>query len=163
MVRPLNGHDKPKLPETHYLDNRIFTEGGIFQEEQEKIFAKVWQIACHESEVEKSGDFRCVRIAGKSLLLVRGKSLRRQGALWDLLLRLLFEENARMVQPLNGHDKPKLPETHYLDNRIFTEGGIFQEEQEKIFAKVWQFACHESEVEKSGDFRCVRIAGKSVC
>ena len=68
-----------------------------------------------------------------------------------------------MVQPLNGHDKPKLPETHYLDNRIFTEEGIFQEEQEKIFAKVWQFACHESEVEKSGDFRCVRIAGKSCC
>ena len=69
MVQPLNGHDKPRLPETHYLDNRIFTEEGIFQEEREKIFAKVWQFACHESEVEKSGDFRCVRIASKSLLL----------------------------------------------------------------------------------------------
>ena len=72
MVQPLNGHDKPRLPETHYLDNRIFTEEGIFQEEREKIFAKVWQFACHESEVEKSGDFRCVRIASKSVLLVRG-------------------------------------------------------------------------------------------
>ena len=72
MVQPLNGHDKPRLPETHYLDNRIFTEEGIFQEEREKIFAKVWQFACHESEVEKPGDFRCVRIASKSVLLVRG-------------------------------------------------------------------------------------------
>lgn len=72
MVQPLNGHDKPHLPETHYLDNRIFTEEGVFKEEQEKIFAKVWQFACHESEVEKSGDFRCARIAGKSILLVRG-------------------------------------------------------------------------------------------
>lgn len=72
MVQPLNGHDKPKLPETHYLDNRIFTDESIYKEEQEKIFAKVWQFACHESEIEKSGDFRCVRIAGKSILLVRG-------------------------------------------------------------------------------------------
>jgi nitrite reductase/ring-hydroxylating ferredoxin subunit len=72
MARGLNGHDKPQLPETHYLDNRIFTDESIFQEEQERIFAKVWQFSCHESEVEKAGDFRCVRIAGKSVLLVRG-------------------------------------------------------------------------------------------
>jgi methanesulfonate monooxygenase large subunit len=73
MVQPLNGHDKPQLPDTHYLDNRIFTDQEIFQEEQDKIFGKVWQFACHESEVEKPGDFRCVRIAGKSLLIVRGE------------------------------------------------------------------------------------------
>ena len=72
MVQPLDGHDRPKLPDTHYLDNRIFTDESIFQEEQDNIFAKVWQFACHESEVEKPGDFRCVNIAGKSVLLVRG-------------------------------------------------------------------------------------------
>lgn len=72
MVRPLSGMEKPHLPETHYLDNRIFTNEAIFREEQEKIFAKIWQFACHESEVDKPGDFRCVKIAGKSILLVRG-------------------------------------------------------------------------------------------
>lgn len=66
-----NGHSKPQLPETHFLDNRIFTDPAIFRDEQESIFAKAWQFVCHESEVEKPGDFRCARIAGKPLFLVR--------------------------------------------------------------------------------------------
>jgi methanesulfonate monooxygenase subunit alpha len=72
VVRPLTGHDKPQIPETHYLDNRIFTEEAIFREEEERIFAKTWQFVCHESEVDKPGDFRCARIAGKSIVMVRG-------------------------------------------------------------------------------------------
>jgi phenylpropionate dioxygenase-like ring-hydroxylating dioxygenase large terminal subunit len=79
MVQPVNGHDKPQLPETHYLENRIFTDREIFQEEQEKIFAKVWQFVCHESEVEKPGDFRRVGVAGKSILIVRGDDGRVRG------------------------------------------------------------------------------------
>ena len=72
MVAAINGHDRPNLPETHYLDNRIFTDENIFQEEMANIFEKVWQFACHESELENVGDFRCVKVAGKSILLVRG-------------------------------------------------------------------------------------------
>lgn len=72
MVQPINGHSKPRLPETHYLDNRIFTDASVFAEEQEKIFAKIWQFVCHESELEKPGDFRCVQVAGKSIIVVRG-------------------------------------------------------------------------------------------
>ena len=79
MIQPVNGHDKPQLPETHYLENRIFTDREIFQEEQEKIFAKVWQFVCHESEVEKPGDFRRVGVAGKSILIVRGDDGRVRG------------------------------------------------------------------------------------
>ena len=65
------GHVKPALPETHYLDNRIFTDAGIFGEEQERILSKVWQFVCHESEVAKPGDFRCTSIAGKPVVVVR--------------------------------------------------------------------------------------------
>jgi methanesulfonate monooxygenase large subunit len=65
------GHVRPALPETHYLDNRIFTDSGIFREEQERILSKVWQFVCHESEVAKSGDFRCTSIAGKPVVVVR--------------------------------------------------------------------------------------------
>lgn len=72
MVQPFKGHERPRLPDTHYLDNRIFTAPAVFHEEQERIFAKVWLFACHESEVAEPGDFRCVQIAGKSILLVRG-------------------------------------------------------------------------------------------
>jgi methanesulfonate monooxygenase subunit alpha len=72
MVEPIDGRCKPRLPQTHYLDNRIFTDPTIFAEEQEKIFAKVWQFVCHESEVEKAGDFRRVQVAGQSVIVVRG-------------------------------------------------------------------------------------------
>ena len=39
---------KPSLPATHYVDPRIYSDPAVFAEEQEKIFAKVWVIACHE-------------------------------------------------------------------------------------------------------------------
>jgi phenylpropionate dioxygenase-like ring-hydroxylating dioxygenase large terminal subunit len=72
MPSSSNGHATPRLPQTHYLDNRIFTDEAIFAEEQERIFGKVWQFVCHESEVAKPGDFRCVKVAGKSVILARG-------------------------------------------------------------------------------------------
>lgn len=65
------GHIKPELPETHYLDNRIFTDAGIFREEQERVLGKTWQFVCHESEVAKPGDFRSTSIAGKPVIVVR--------------------------------------------------------------------------------------------
>ena len=61
-----------------------------------------------------------------------------------------------------GHIPPSLPPTHYLDNRIFTDPAIFRAEQENIFAKTWQFVCHESELAKAGDFRCTQVAGKPI-
>lgn len=66
------GHQPPDLPDTHYLDNRIFTDETIFQEEQERILSKVWQFVCHESEISRPGDYRRTRVAGKPLIVVRG-------------------------------------------------------------------------------------------
>ena len=69
----VDGHARPHLPATHYLDNRIFTDPQIFADEQRAIFAKVWQFICHESEVAAPGDFRCTQLAGKPVVLVRGE------------------------------------------------------------------------------------------
>jgi phenylpropionate dioxygenase-like ring-hydroxylating dioxygenase large terminal subunit len=69
----VNGHLEPQLPTTHYLDNRIFTDADIFRDEQQRIFARAWQFVGHESEVEKPGDFRLAKVAGKPVLLVRGE------------------------------------------------------------------------------------------
>ena len=63
----------PRLPATHYIDNRIYTDQRIFVEEQEKIFAKVWKFCCHESELPEPGDFRTTTLAGKPILIVRGE------------------------------------------------------------------------------------------
>ena len=61
----------PRLPQTHYLDNRIYTSPEIFEEERKKIFAKVWQFVCHESEVRDVHDFRSIEIVGTPLIVTR--------------------------------------------------------------------------------------------
>jgi methanesulfonate monooxygenase large subunit len=64
---------RPKLPATHFVDRRIYTDEGIFREEQEKIFARTWILACHESELAAPYDYRTFRHpAGQNLVLVRG-------------------------------------------------------------------------------------------
>lgn len=67
------GRLQPRLPATHYLDNRIFTDPAVFSDEATQLFARTWQFVCHESEVAAPGDFRTARVAGKSLLLARGE------------------------------------------------------------------------------------------
>ena len=63
----------PGLPDTHYLDNRIFTDEEIFEVEREEIFSKVWLFVCHESELKETGDYRVTSVAGKPVLIVRGE------------------------------------------------------------------------------------------
>ena len=65
--------DPPRLPTTHYIDNRIFTDPEIFAAEQARIFAGNWKLVCHESEMPNPGDFRVSNVAGRSLVSVRGK------------------------------------------------------------------------------------------
>lgn len=67
------GQRMPNLPSTHFLDNRIFTDEPLFQQEQREIFGKVWLFVCHESEVPAAGDFRTTRVAGRPIVIVRGE------------------------------------------------------------------------------------------
>ena len=64
---------RPKFPPTHYVDSRVYTSEEIFREEQEKIFNKVWIIACHESEIPNAYDYRTFRHpGGQNLIIIRG-------------------------------------------------------------------------------------------
>jgi len=66
--------DQPKLPPTHYVNSRIYTDDAIHREEIEKIFNRVWLIACHESELPNKFDYRTfLHPSGRSLLLIRGE------------------------------------------------------------------------------------------
>jgi len=68
---------RPALPETHYVDTRVYTDHGIFQEEIEKIFNRVWLPVCHESELAEPYDYRTAGVAGnKPLVMVRGPDRR---------------------------------------------------------------------------------------
>lgn len=66
------GCEAPALPETHYLDNRIFSDERVFANEQTGIFQKLWLFAGHESEIAKPGDFRTTAAGGKPIVIVRG-------------------------------------------------------------------------------------------
>lgn len=64
---------RPQIPDTHYVDTRVYTNQEIFQEEIEKIFNRVWLPVCHESELPNPYDYRTAGVAGfKPIVVVRG-------------------------------------------------------------------------------------------
>jgi choline monooxygenase len=62
---------KPQTTLIQSLAPRVYTDPGIFAEEQEWIFAATWQYACHAEKLKKTGDHAVVEVAGESLVLVR--------------------------------------------------------------------------------------------
>src|SRR5688500_11948288 len=64
---------RPNLPDTHYIDTRVYTEPSIFAEEIDRIFHRLWLPVCHESELPEAYDFRTAGVAGrKPIVMVRG-------------------------------------------------------------------------------------------
>src|SRR5262249_19462583 len=55
-----------------YVDRRIYTDHGIFEEELEKIWKKVWLATVHESELAEPLDFRTMTVAREPIVIVRG-------------------------------------------------------------------------------------------
>ncbi len=69
--------EKPAFPNTHFVDTRVYTDEALFREEQDKIFNKVWIIACHESEVPNKFDYRTFHHpGGAELIVVRGEDMK---------------------------------------------------------------------------------------
>ena len=64
---------RPRFPSSHYVDTRVYTDEQLFREEQDKIFNKVWVIACHESEIPNAFDYRTFQHpGGQNLIVMRG-------------------------------------------------------------------------------------------
>lgn len=62
----------PNLPADQFVDPRVYTDEGIFKEEQKEIFDKCWLIACHESELPEPFDYRTFQHpGGHNLIIIR--------------------------------------------------------------------------------------------
>jgi methanesulfonate monooxygenase large subunit len=65
---------RPRFPNSHYVDARIYSDPQLFEEEKEKLFKPCWMIACHESEVPNVYDYRLfTHPTGAPLIIVRGE------------------------------------------------------------------------------------------
>lgn len=56
----------------------------------------------------------------------------------------------------------KLDGSRVIDRNIYVDPDIFVAEQEKIFAKTWQWVAHESEMGEIGDYVSATIAGRPI-
>src|SRR5436305_13503646 len=54
-----------------YVDSRIYTEHGIFEEELEKIWKRVWLACVHASEIPDTLDLRTLTIARQPVIIGR--------------------------------------------------------------------------------------------
>lgn len=56
-----------------FVDSRIYSDRGIFEEELSKIWRKSWLLVAHESELPGPLDFRTTSIAREPVAIVRGE------------------------------------------------------------------------------------------
>jgi phenylpropionate dioxygenase-like ring-hydroxylating dioxygenase large terminal subunit len=63
----LTDDERAGLPPWTYFNKELF------QIEQEELFRRHWQLACHVSDIPKDGDWTTFDIAGERALVVRGK------------------------------------------------------------------------------------------
>lgn len=54
------------------IDRSVYTSRDVHQQEMEKVWQRVWQLACREEEIAEAGDIHVYAIGDLSILVVRG-------------------------------------------------------------------------------------------
>ena len=53
------------------LEARYYTDPAIYANEQQGLFARTWQYACHLAQIPNPGDYVAFEIAGENLFAER--------------------------------------------------------------------------------------------
>jgi len=61
------------------LPSHLYTDPAAFVAEQEKIFARTWQVVGHRNQVTNAGDYFTTELVGEPLLIVRGADGKLRG------------------------------------------------------------------------------------
>ena len=72
-MRGLTEKDTAKEGLTHALAAHYYSDPTIFRAEQERIFYRTWNFACHQSQLERPGDYVTFRIGDQGLFTMRGR------------------------------------------------------------------------------------------
>jgi methanesulfonate monooxygenase large subunit len=70
---PRNHKQWTKTPNIEHINSLIYSDRSLYEQEIEKIFAKVWVPVCHESELPEVGRYRTSQIAHKNVLIAHEK------------------------------------------------------------------------------------------
>lgn len=105
-VRPILYADSPMAPGPTLVPVERYTSRAFHDLEVEKVWKRVWQMACHEDDIPDVGDYHVYEIAHLSFLVVRtgpddikayhnaclhrGKLLREESGKWAKELRCSF-------------------------------------------------------------------------
>ncbi len=95
---PIDGQQRPALPETHFIDNRIYLDEEIFAAEQATILGQCWRFVLHETELPNNGDFRLVNVGGREVVILRGEDGDIRG-----FLNTCAHRGARLLRQSAGH------------------------------------------------------------
>jgi nitrite reductase/ring-hydroxylating ferredoxin subunit len=63
------------VTDQHYVPVPRYFDRGFFELEKEKLWPKVWQMACREQEIPRPGDFVEYEIADESILVIRQRDM----------------------------------------------------------------------------------------
>lgn len=58
-------------PQAKTLPGRYYTDPGIFQQEMETFFCKMWICALRSEQIPNSGDYQLCEVAGESIIVTR--------------------------------------------------------------------------------------------
>lgn len=88
------------IPSTHFVNNMLYTDQEIFDEEMQLIMRRTWRLVCHVSELPEKYDYRTFDHVGVPLLMIRGADDRIRS-----FVNVCSHRGAKLINKVSGNTK----------------------------------------------------------